>query len=43
MIRNIQGIVPVMLTPFHEDGDIDRGGLEKPIEWYIAYGAQMLN
>ena len=23
MIRNIQGIVPVMFTPFQEDGDID--------------------
>ena len=40
--RNIQGIVPVMITPFHQDGDIDWGGLESLIEWYIAHGAQAL-
>ena len=35
--KNIHGIVPVMITPFHEDGDIDWNGLENLIEWYIAY------
>ena len=33
MNRNIQGIVPVMITPFHQDGDIDWGGLENLIDW----------
>ena len=31
-----------MITPFHEDGNIDWGGLEHLIEWYIAHGAQAL-
>jgi len=38
----ISGIVPVMITPFNADGDIDWGGLENLIEWYIAHGAQAL-
>ena len=42
MTTKIHGIVPVMITPFHEDGDIDWGGLERLIEWYIAHGAQAL-
>ena len=37
--KDIYGIVPVMITPFHEDGDIDWDGLENLIEWYIAHGA----
>ena len=40
--KDIQGIVPVMITPFHEDGDIDWDGLENLIELYIAHGAQAL-
>ena len=40
--KDIHWIVPVMITPFHEDGDIDWNGLENLIEWYIAHGAQAL-
>ena len=40
--KDIHGIVPVMITPFHDDGDIDWYGLENLIEWYIAHGAQAL-
>ena len=40
--KDIQGIVPVMITPFHENGNIDWDGLENLIEWYIAHGAQAL-
>ena len=40
--KDIHGIVPVMITPFHEAGDIDWDGLENLIEWYIAHGAQAL-
>ena len=40
--KDIHRIVPVMISPFHEDGDIDLGGLENLIEWYIAHGAQAL-
>lgn len=42
MTTKIHGIVPVMITPFHEDGNIDWGGLEHLTEWYIAHGAQAL-
>ena len=42
MQKVMTGIVPVMITPFHEDGEIDWGGLENLIEWYIAHGAQAL-
>ena len=38
----INGIVPVMLTPFHEDGRVDYGSLERLTEWYIARGADAL-
>ena len=31
-----------MLTPLNSSGDIDWGGLENLIEWYIAHGAQAL-
>ncbi|NHL66123.1 dihydrodipicolinate synthase family protein [Burkholderia ambifaria] len=38
----IEGIVPVMLTPFDDAGAIDYAGLERLIEWYLAYGADAL-
>jgi len=38
----IQGIIPVMLTPFTDDGQIDYAGLEKLIEWYVAKGSDAL-
>ena len=40
--KHIHVIVPAMITPFHEDGDIDWDGLENLIEWYIAHGVQAL-
>lgn len=39
---SIEGIVPVMLTPFHDDGAIDYAGLERLIEWYLQHGADAL-
>jgi 4-hydroxy-tetrahydrodipicolinate synthase len=39
---NIEGIVPVMLTPFHESGDIDYAGLERLIEWYAEHRSDAL-
>ena len=39
---SIEGIVPVMLTPFDADGAIDYAGLERLIEWYIAHGSDAL-
>ncbi|NIE56203.1 MULTISPECIES: dihydrodipicolinate synthase family protein [unclassified Burkholderia] len=38
----IEGIVPVMLTPFDDTGAIDYAGLERLIEWYLAHGADAL-
>jgi 4-hydroxy-tetrahydrodipicolinate synthase len=39
---SIEGIVPVMLTPFDASGAIDYAGLERLIEWYIAHGSDAL-
>jgi len=38
----IEGIVPVMLTPFDDGGAIDYAGLERLIEWYLAHGSDAL-
>jgi 4-hydroxy-tetrahydrodipicolinate synthase len=42
MAKKIEGIVPVMLTPFADDGEIDYPGLERLIEWYLDMGADSL-
>jgi 4-hydroxy-tetrahydrodipicolinate synthase len=42
MTRKIEGIVPVMLTPFTDQGEIDYPGLERLIEWYLEKGADAL-
>jgi 4-hydroxy-tetrahydrodipicolinate synthase len=42
MEKKISGIVPVMITPFKETGEIDYAGLERLIEWYIANGVDAL-
>ncbi|MFP3648936.1 dihydrodipicolinate synthase family protein, partial [Paraburkholderia sp. SIMBA_054] len=39
---SIEGIVPVMLTPFDDSGAIDYAGLERLIEWYLAQGSDAL-
>jgi 4-hydroxy-tetrahydrodipicolinate synthase len=38
----IEGIIPVMLTPFSNDGQIDYDGLERLIGWYLTHGADAL-
>jgi len=40
--KRIEGIVAVMLTPFHDDGTIDYAGLERLIDWYLANGVDVL-
>jgi len=40
--KKIEGIIPVMITPFVESGEIDYAGLERLIEWYIAKGSDAL-
>lgn len=38
----VEGIVPVMITPFDDANEIDYAGLESLIEWYLAHGADAL-
>ncbi len=42
MKTSIDGIIPVMLTPFTHKGEIDWQGYEALIEWYISNGAEAL-
>src|SRR5579864_2354685 len=42
MPRAVSGIVPVMLTPFTDEGEVDYASLERLIEWYLANGADAL-
>ncbi|BAI74390.1 dihydrodipicolinate synthase (plasmid) [Azospirillum sp. B510] len=42
MAQRIDGIIPVMLTPFTDAGEIDRPGLARLIDWYLANGADAL-
>jgi 4-hydroxy-tetrahydrodipicolinate synthase len=42
MTKAIEGIIPVMITPFTEDGAIDYAGFEKLIDWYLAQDVDAL-
>ncbi|RWO23244.1 MAG: dihydrodipicolinate synthase family protein [Mesorhizobium sp.] len=42
MPKKMHGIVPVMLTPFTPDNQIDWAGLERLVEWYVRLGADAL-
>ncbi|NIZ01537.1 dihydrodipicolinate synthase family protein [Thalassospira lucentensis] len=42
MSKIAHGIIPVMLTPFDTNGNIDWEDYEKLIEWYLANGAESL-
>ena len=42
MPERIEGIIPVMITPFHDDGRIDFDGLARLVDWYIANGSDAL-
>lgn len=41
MTKRIEGIIPVMITPFR-DGKIDFEGVANLVEWYIANGSDAL-
>lgn len=41
-MKTIEGIIPVMLTPFTADNKIDYSGLKRLIDWYIENGADAL-
>jgi len=42
VIRKIEGIIPVMITPFTANGAIDYPGLGRLVEWYIDNGSDAL-
>lgn len=42
MTKIVNGIIPVMLTPFLDSGQIDYAGLRKLTDWYIDNGADAL-
>ncbi len=42
MTPSLTGIIPVMLTPFTPDNQIDWSGYERLIDWYINNGAEAL-
>lgn len=42
MNAEISGIIPVMITPFKDDGSIDWRGYEALIEWYLSHGSEAL-
>jgi 4-hydroxy-tetrahydrodipicolinate synthase len=42
MIKPVTGIIPVMLTPYADDGSIDTRGYQRLTEWYLANGADAL-
>ena len=42
MMKKIDGVIPVMITPFTDDGKIDYAGVERLTEWYLANGSDAL-
>ncbi len=42
MAQPVDGIIPVMLTPFTDAGEIDYPGLDRLVDWYLANGADAL-
>lgn len=42
MTQKIEGIIPVMITPFAANGEIDYPGLGRLVEWYIDNGSDAL-
>ena len=42
MTQKIEGIIPVMITPFTANGQIDYPGLGRLVEWYIDHGSDAL-
>ncbi|MEW9309055.1 MULTISPECIES: dihydrodipicolinate synthase family protein [Labrys] len=42
MTKKIEGIIPVMITPFTPSGKIDYAGVANLVEWYVANGSDAL-
>ncbi|MBF9000282.1 MULTISPECIES: dihydrodipicolinate synthase family protein [Vibrio] len=41
-MKSIEGIIPVMLTPFNHDGSVDYSSLEHLVDWYLDKGVDGL-
>jgi 4-hydroxy-tetrahydrodipicolinate synthase len=41
-MKKIKGMIPVMLTPFTDDNQVDYPGLGRLIDWYLDNGADAL-
>lgn len=41
-MKKVEGIIPVMITPFDDSNKIDYAGMERLIEWYLANGTDAL-
>ena len=37
-MKNIQGAIPAIITPMHEDGSLDLQGFERLLDWHVAEG-----
>ena len=42
MAQELRGIVPVLITPFDEQGELDEGSLRREVEYCIEQGAHGL-
>lgn len=42
MTKRIEGIIPVMITPFTDDNAIDYDGVARLVDWYVANGSDTL-
>lgn len=40
--HHLAGVVPVLATPFHEDGSVDYASLRRLVDWEISAGAAAL-
>lgn len=36
-MKSIEGVIPVMLTPFTRDGDVDYAALKRLVTWYLNH------
>jgi 4-hydroxy-tetrahydrodipicolinate synthase len=41
-MKTIQGSIPAIITPMHEDGSLDLPGFERLLDWHIAEGTDAI-
>jgi dihydrodipicolinate synthase/N-acetylneuraminate lyase len=42
MLHRLQGVLPIVHTPFAENGDLDGASLQREIDWIFTAGADGL-